>query len=81
MAYYDQWIPLAIERYRVTDVTGDPVKLAQALGCYAEKADQPAQIIPALKRCIAKVEVGTSAVLEIKTKAENVISKWGATHL
>ena len=80
MAYYDQWIPLAIERYRVTDVTGDPVKLAQALGCYAETVRQPAQITPALQRCIGKVRAGTSAVLEVVTKAENVVSKWGATH-
>ena len=81
MAYYDQWIPLAIKHYRVTDVTGDYLKLAQALGCHGERVVQPSDIIPALKRCIAVVEAGRSAVLEVVTKAENVVSKWGATSL
>lgn len=81
MAYYDQWIPLAIQKYRVTDVTGDYLKLAQSLGCYGERVEQPRDVIATLKRCIAKVESGTSAVMEVVTKAENVVSKWGATHL
>ncbi len=81
MAYYDQMIPLAIQKYRVADVTGDYLKLAQSLGCYGERVEQPRDIIASLKRCIAKVEAGTSAVMEVVTSAENVVSKWGATHL
>lgn len=81
MAYYEQMIPLAIEKYRVADVTGDYLRLAQSLGCYGERVEQPRDIVASLKRCIAKVESGTSAVLEVVTSAENVISKWGATRL
>lgn len=81
MAHYDQWIPLAIARYRVTDVTGDNVKLAEALGYYAEHVERPADIVPALKRCIAVIESGRPALLEVVTKAETAVSKWGATFL
>lgn len=81
MAYYDQWIPLAIQKYRVTDVTGDYLKLAQSLGCYGERVEQPRDIVAALGRCIDRVDAGTSAIMEVVTSAENVISRWGATHL
>jgi acetolactate synthase-1/2/3 large subunit len=80
MAYYDQWIPHAIEKYRVTDVTGDQVAVAKALGSYAERITEPDEIAAAIKRGISVVQSGQPAVLEFVTCAENVISKWGATH-
>jgi len=80
MAYYDQWIPRAIEKYRVTDVTGNYVQLAQALGCYAERIEDPEEIAAALRRGIEVVEGGQSAVLEFVTCAENVVSKWGSPY-
>ena len=81
MAHYDQWIPHAIEKYRVTDVTGDYVKLAQALGYHAESVSVPAEIVPGLKRCLAAIAAGQPAMIEVITKAEKAVSAWGATHL
>ncbi len=81
MAYYDLWIPRAIEKYRVTDVSGDYLQLAQALGCHGERIERPDAIVPALKRGIQAVMDGRPTVLEFVTKAENVVSKWGAAHL
>lgn len=81
MAHYEQWIPKAIARYKVTDVTGNFNQLSKALGCHAERVECPEDIVPALRRCLESVEAGTSAVLEVITKAERVTSSWGATHL
>jgi acetolactate synthase-1/2/3 large subunit len=81
MALYGKYIPVAAERYGVTKVTGDNVKLAESLGYYAERVDQPSEIIPALKRCIARIEGGQPALLEVVTMEETVTSKWGATNL
>jgi acetolactate synthase-1/2/3 large subunit len=80
MAYYDQWIPRAIEKYRVTDVTGNFVQWAQALGCYAERIEDPEEVAAALRRGIEVVDGGQSAVLEFVTCAENVVSKWGSAY-
>ena len=60
MAYYDQWIPHAIEKYRVTDVTGDQVAVARALGSYAERITEPDEIAAAIKRGISVVAERTT---------------------
>jgi thiamine pyrophosphate-dependent acetolactate synthase large subunit-like protein len=81
MALYGTYIPISAERYGVTKVTGDNIKLAQSLGYYAERVERPADIIPALKRCIAVIEGGQPALLEVVTKEETVTSKYGKSHL
>ncbi len=42
-------------------------KLAEALGCYSEYVEEPAEIRPALERAQAKVDEGRVAVVNIKT--------------
>ena len=42
-------------------------KVAEALGCYSEYVEEPAEIRPALERAQAKVDEGMVALVNIKT--------------
>ncbi len=55
-------------RFTMVDLGGDYVGVARALGAYAERVERPDQIVPALKRAIAKTEDGVPAVVEFMTK-------------
>ena len=66
--------PIATEKYRMTDISGNYADLAKALGVYSERVAQIADIIPAIKRAIQKTEEGTPALLEFITAKETQIS-------
>jgi thiamine pyrophosphate-dependent acetolactate synthase large subunit-like protein len=70
MSGYRQVIPVATERYKVGSISGDYLKIAQGLGCYGERIEQPTEIIPALQRAIKIAEAGSPAVLEFMTCVE-----------
>ncbi len=61
-------MPAATERFRSTDIGGNYADLAQALGGYGERITQPADIVPALRRGIAKTQEGMPAMLEFITE-------------
>jgi acetolactate synthase-1/2/3 large subunit len=48
-------------------VTGDYTKVAEGLGAYAERIEEPDEVIPAVKRGMKKVDAGGYAVLEMMT--------------
>lgn len=56
------------ERYTMVDLGGDYVAIAKALGAYAERVENPGEIVPAIKRAQAKIDDGVPAVLEFMTK-------------
>ncbi len=66
--------PVASERYDLNKQTGDYTKLAQAMGGYAERVEQPNNIIPALQRAKKAVDSGQAALLEIITREETTYS-------
>jgi len=58
----------ATEKYRSTDISGNYADFAKALGGYGERVTQAVDIIPAIKRAIAKTQEGTPALLEFITE-------------
>jgi thiamine pyrophosphate-dependent acetolactate synthase large subunit-like protein len=63
-------MPVSTEKYRSTDISGNYAAFAQALGGYGERVERPADIVPAIKRAIAKTHEGTPALLEFMTARE-----------
>jgi acetolactate synthase-1/2/3 large subunit len=62
----------ATQKYRSTDISGNYAEFAKALGGYGERVTQPDDIVPAIRRAVAKTREGTPALLEFITeKAED----------
>jgi len=58
----------ATEKYRSTDISGNYADFAKALGGYGERVTAPGDIVPAIKRGIAKTREGTPVLLEFITE-------------
>ena len=69
-------MPASTEKYRSTDISGNYADMAKAFGAYGERVSDPAEIVPALKRGIAKTQEGTPVLLEFLTEKEIEISKF-----
>ncbi len=69
-------MPVSTEKYRSTDISGDYAAFARALGGYGERVENPADIIPAIKRGIAATQAGKPALLEFITTKEVAVSKF-----
>lgn len=67
-------MPVATEKYRATDISGNYAELARALGCYGERVTEPGEIVPAIQRALRQVEDGTPALLEFITAKEITFS-------
>jgi thiamine pyrophosphate-dependent acetolactate synthase large subunit-like protein len=61
---------VSTEKYRATDISGHYADFAVALGGYGERVTDPADIVSAIKRGIAKTEEGIPALLEFITCKE-----------
>ena len=70
-------MPVSTEKYRSTDISGDYAAFARALGGYGERVEKPADIIPAIKRGIAKTQEGIPVLLEFITSKETEVSRPG----
>jgi len=68
-------MPVATEKYRSTDITGDYAAFARSLGCHGERVTDASEIVPALKRAIAATEGGQPALVEFITEQETEISR------
>jgi len=71
---YQSFHPVASERYNLNRQTGDYAKVAEGLGGYAEKVEQPDNIIPAIQRAKKAVDSGQPALVEIITREELAFS-------
>jgi thiamine pyrophosphate-dependent acetolactate synthase large subunit-like protein len=69
-------MPISTEKYRATDISGDYAAMARAFGGYGERVEQPAEIVPAIKRGIAATERGQPALLEFITSKEVSVSRF-----
>ena len=68
---YERLLPVSSERYRLRYMPGNRYsQVAEALGGYAERVEQPEEIQPALQRCIQQVGVGRAALLEVITRED-----------
>jgi acetolactate synthase-1/2/3 large subunit len=58
----------ATEKFRSTDISGHYANFAKALGGWGERVTEPGDIVPAIKRAVAKTREGTPALLEFITE-------------
>jgi acetolactate synthase-1/2/3 large subunit len=68
-------MPVATERFRATDISGNYADFARALGGYGERVISPDEIVPAIRRGIAATEAGQPALLEFITAQETRASR------
>ena len=68
-------MPVATERYRSTDISGDYAAFARAMGGYGERVERPGDIADAIRRGIAATERGQPALLEFITAQETRASR------
>ncbi|NWF55414.1 MAG: thiamine pyrophosphate-requiring protein [Syntrophaceae bacterium] len=73
---YDKHIPVASRLYRTRFISGDYRKVAEGLGAYAERVEQPGDIIPAVHRALTVTAEGRPALLEFITKEELQLSRY-----
>ena len=76
---YDKNIPVAIERYKASTMTGDYAAVAEALGCHAEKVTELAGLKPALMRAIHATRDGQPAVVDVITAETRRLSRLAPT--
>jgi len=62
--------PVASEKYGLNVLSGDYSKVAEGLGGYTERVEQPGEIIPAILRAKKANESGRAALIEIMTQEE-----------
>ncbi|HVQ75415.1 MAG TPA: thiamine pyrophosphate-requiring protein [Candidatus Binatia bacterium] len=66
-------MPVSTQKYRSTDISGDYAAMARAFGGHGERVTEPGEIIPAIKRAVARTQDGVPALLEFITeKAEDI---------
>jgi acetolactate synthase I/II/III large subunit len=68
-------MPVATDKYRATDISGDYAMFARSLGCHGERVTEAAEIVPALRRAIAATEAGRPALVEFVTEQETEFSR------
>ena len=68
-------MPVATERYRSTDISGDYAAFARALGGHGERVVRVEDIVPAIRRGIEQTEQGVPALIEFITAKETRASR------
>jgi thiamine pyrophosphate-dependent acetolactate synthase large subunit-like protein len=77
MGGYPAGYPTAVEQYNFSNLTGHYAKLAESLGAHGERIEKAADVAPALERASAITMDGRPALLEIMTRQEPVLSRFG----
>ena len=73
---YDKFIPVATKLYKTRFLWGNYSRVAEGLGAYAERIEEPKEIIPALQRALRVTKEGRPALLEVITKEEVEVSRY-----
>jgi len=68
-------MPIATERYRATDISGDYAAFARALGGHGERVTSPQEIGPAIRRGVEATMRGEPALIEFITAQETRASR------
>jgi acetolactate synthase-1/2/3 large subunit len=68
-------MPIATEKFRSTDISGNYAEFAKALGGYGERITEPGDIAAAIRRGIEATERGQPALLEFITSQETRASR------
>lgn len=71
---YDRNIPDSIARYNAAEQTGDYAAMATALGCHAERVEEPSALAAAFARAITATREGQPAVVDVITAETRKLS-------
>jgi thiamine pyrophosphate-dependent acetolactate synthase large subunit-like protein len=74
MGGYGEYMPDAVDRYGSNQLGGSYAEVGTALGAYSERVADPAELQAGLQRCIASVESGRTALLEVMTHEEPTLA-------
>ncbi|MCZ6679055.1 MAG: thiamine pyrophosphate-requiring protein [Candidatus Poribacteria bacterium] len=72
---YEHHMPIATKRFGTKFLSGDYAKVAEGLGGYSERVENPADIIPAIHRAQKEIDGGKPALLEVITREEGAFSR------
>jgi acetolactate synthase-1/2/3 large subunit len=67
--------PIAAERSGVNILSGNYNKIAEGLGAYSERIDDPNELVPAFERAKKAVNSGKATLLEVMDKEEMSMSR------
>jgi acetolactate synthase-1/2/3 large subunit len=70
MGGYGGYMPTATKRFGANRLSGEYTKVAEGLGAYAEHVAKPEDLIGAMRRCLARINQGHTALLEVRTREE-----------
>jgi acetolactate synthase-1/2/3 large subunit len=73
---YEKYIPVASKLHKTRFLSGNYSKVAEGLGAWAERVEQPKEIIPAVQRALRSTSEGRPALLEVITKEELQLSRY-----
>lgn len=76
MTHYHDHFPYAAERWGTNKLGGEYAKVAEGLGAYSERVDNPDDIASAIQRALAANRDGKPALLEMITKEEETIARY-----
>lgn len=66
--------PIANRKYKTGSLTGEYANVAEALGAYGQKVEDPDNNIPAIKKALKQMKSGRPALIEFVTKLEAKVS-------
>ena len=67
--------PAANKIYGTGSMSGNYADVAEALGLYALRVEEPDDVIPAIKKGVKSVNSGKSTLIEVITKVESKVSR------
>jgi uncharacterized protein len=76
MGDYTKHIGRSDQLYGTRRITGSYAMIGEGLGAYAERVENPNEIVPAIKRALEVNKDGRPALLEVMTREETQFSKY-----
>lgn len=73
---YGKYMPIASAKYGTRFLSGNYALVAEGLGGYSERVEEPAGIVPAIRRALQAMENGQPALLDIITREEPAFSRY-----
>ena len=70
MTNYSNYMPVATEKYQLNRLSGDYLKIGEALGAHAERVETPDELAPAFRRAAEANTRGETALVEVMVKEE-----------
>ncbi|MEM7117398.1 MAG: thiamine pyrophosphate-requiring protein [Chloroflexota bacterium] len=76
LGQYDNYMPIATEKFGTRNLSGNYADLATALGGYGERIDDVADLAGAMVRAQREMDNGRCVLLEVMTCEESVFAKY-----